>query len=72
MEKNELKTDDGNLLVALTQEEADEFTKDLQMVLDKHHVGFLPVIVPISASQVKAELHQYKIVAPETPSEETK
>lgn len=63
-----IKTADGYIARPLTEEELAEFNKDLTELLEKHSVGFFPVIIPTAdMSTVKAVIHQYKL----TKDEET-
>lgn len=63
---NTIKTNDGYTGVALTEQELEAFNKDLSDVLQKHSVGFFPVIIPTKdLSTVKAVIHQYKLIKDE-------
>ena len=57
-----MKTADGYIAKPLSDEELTEFNKDLTELLEKHSVGFFPVIIPTAdLSTVKAVIHQYKL-----------
>lgn len=61
-----IKTQDGYTGHPLTTEELEFFNKDLTEVLQKHSVGFFPVIIPTAdLSTVKAVIHQYKLIKDE-------
>lgn len=66
-----IKTQDGYKGIPLTEQELELFNKDLSDVLQKHSVGFFPVIVPTNdLSTVKAVIHQYKLIKDEETTTE--
>ncbi len=68
---HKVKTQDGYTGIPLTEEELESFNKDLTDILQKHSVGFFPVIVPTNdLSTVKAVIHQYKLIKDEETTTE--
>ena len=65
-DKGIVKTQDGHVCVELTKEELEAFNADLTAVLEKHSVGFFPVIVPTkNLNTVTAVINQYKLIKDE-------
>jgi len=72
-EEDKIRTQDGHVCVELTPEELDAFNIDLTAVLEKHNVGFFPVIVPTkNLNTVTAVINQYKLVKEEVETPEIK
>ncbi len=71
-DKGLVKTQDGFTGHPLTEEELTAFNKDLTEVLQKHSVGFFPVIIPTAdLSTVKAVIHQYKLIKDEETTKDS-